>query len=407
MKYCSKCGKETKEGSKFCQYCGEKVENYKEDNKQLKQKATSIVNLHNLAGNKKDIIRYLIGLLFVLFGIINLPKINGLVGIAFGVSLMPIVYKILKDNKNIEFKGMQIIIPIVLIFLLGLTSTSSTDNDLKDNIKDNKSNFDIKEESYEEKWNNYYNEKGIEIINVDNETLFDYGIYYKNKTVLTGIEVYNKSTKTIKANGKNDSINYSFVLNFDDKSEIEKYKKGDKLVIIGEVSNSTTNKTVTINKCHIVLTGNLATAKIEELSNNKQQYIDYIKLVKEDSDRKGDIGKAYIEISDANVINIRGENILVVSLLYQNNDNKNNEFNYIANVNVFQNGVELKSSIMKCSWYDDNYKDNGDVEIQPGVSVTVNKCFLIDDVSSDVEVNVEAWMFASMYNKLNKTFKLT
>lgn len=407
MKYCSKCGKETKEESKFCQYCGEKVENYKEDNKQLKQKATSIANLHNLAGNKKDIIRYLIGLLFVLCGIINLPKINGLVGIAFGVSLMPIVYKILKDNKNIELKGMQIIIPIVLIFLLGLTSTSSTDNDLKDNIKDNKSNFDIKEESYEEKWNNYYNEKGIEIINVDNETLLDYGIYYKNKTVLTGIEVYNKSTKTIKVKGKNDSINYSFVLNFDDKSEIEKYKKGDKLVIIGEVSNSTTNKTVTINKCHIVLTGNLATAKIEELSNNKQQYIDYIKLVKEDSDRKGDIGKAYIEISDANVINIRGKNILVVSLLYQNNDNKNNEFNYTANVNVFQNGVELKSSIMKCSWYDDNYKDNGDVEIQPGVSVTVNKCFLIDDVSSDVEVNVEAWMFASMYNKLNKTFKLT
>lgn len=427
MKYCSRCGSGVKEGAKFCEHCGKKLEEIKNNTKNNNQQYES-ANLHNSnidnVKNQKSIIvvRYCIGGLFILEGLASLPNLVGFLSIFLGLSLMPIVYKILKEKRIFDFKGMQIIFPVVLIILFGLANSISNNdysikenNDINENSQnsesvDNKSDNNKTsnvEQSLEEKWKNYYKDNNIEVVEVDNETLHNYGKYYKEKTILTGIEIGEKTTKSIKAKiGDSESIYYSFVFNFEDKSEIKKYNKGDKVIIVGEVSTTTNDKTVTLNKCHIILSSSQAQVKIEELSNNKTKYTEYVKSIKEEQDRKGDIGKAYIEILDSKIINSYNQNVLVVSLLYKNNSNDNKSFNYTANVSVFQKGIELQSSIMKCSWYNSNYEDNGDVEIKPGITVTVNKCFLISDVTSDVEVNVESWMFSNLYNKLNKTFKL-
>ena len=430
MKYCSRCGSKLKDGVKFCEHCGEKVEEIKNDTENGNQKY-KLTDLHNSNvnndKNNKSIIatRYCVGGLFILGSLANLPNLTGFLGILLGISLMPITYKILKDKRNFDFKGMQIIFPVILIMLFGLAnSILNNDYSIKENnnIKENNQVSESSEstdnrnannetadinQSLEEKWRNYYKDNSIEVVDVDSETLHNYGTYYKEKTILTGIEIEDKTAKSIKAKiGDSESVYYSFLFNFEDKSEIKKYNKGDKVIIVGKVSTKTTNKTVTLNKCHIILSNDQAQVKIEELSNNKTQYTEYVKNIKEEQDRKGDIGKAYIEILDSKIINSYNQNVLVVSLLYKNNNNDNKAFDYTANVSVFQKGIELQSSIMKCSWYNSNYEDNGDVEIKPGITVTVNKCFLINDVTSDVEVNVESWMFSNLYNKLNKTFKL-
>lgn len=419
MYCCSKCGGNLEEGAKYCEHCGSKINSINNKSKKIEE--------------KDSIAYYFIGGLCCICSLPNFLSLSGLLLFIFGISLMPFIYKIpfvykkIKSRK-LDLKEIKTIIPIVLflVFCSSVIVKNVNNNNMKDDSVIKKENEVIKDEqnklnesgtsqaeqekenkTLEEKWNDYYKDNNIEVIDVDKDTLYTYGIYYKNKTILTGIEIYDKTSQRIKGKFENSkSLYYNFVFNFDDESEIKKYEKGETVVIIGEVSSSTTSKTVVLNKCHIVSSGNEAQEKIEELNNNKIQYIEYIKNIKEEQDRKGNIENTYIEILDSKVIYAYHKKILVVSLLYKNNSNENKEFNYTADVKVFQNGVELNSSAMKCSWYDNNYKDNGDVEVQPGITVTVNKCFLIEDTSSEIEVNVEAWLFPNLYDKLTKTFKL-
>lgn len=305
MKYCSKCGSEVKDGVKFCEHCGEKVEEIKNNTGNGKQ------NINN-DKNKKSIIviRYCVGALFILGGLASLPNLEGFLGVLLGISLMPIVYKILKDKRNFEFKGMQIIFPVVLIMLFGLANSISNNdysnkknNDINennqssesiDNENDNNTSVDTNQ-SLEEKWKNYYKGNNIEVIDVDSDTLHTYGVYYKNKVVLTGISIKDKSSSSIKANiESNDSIFFSFVFNFEDKNEIKSYKEGDKVIIIGEVSTSTSSKTVTLDKCHIVLSSSEAQSKIEELYNNQSQNIEYAKSL-ESSEKQAEADKVLSE----------------------------------------------------------------------------------------------------------------
>lgn len=315
MKYCSKCGSEVKDGVKFCEHCGEKVEEIKNNTEKGNQKYKSI-DLHNLNinndKNKKNIvvIRYCVGALFILGGLASLPNLKGLLGVLLGISLMPIVYKILKDKRNFEFKGMQIIFPVILIMLFGLVNSISNNdysnkenNDVNennqssesiDNENDNNTSADTNQ-SLEEKWKNYYKNNNNEVIDVDSDTLHTYGVYYKNKAILTGINIKDKSSGSIKANiENNDSIFFSFVFNFEDKNEIKKYKEGDKVIIIGEVSTSTSGKTVTVDKCHIVLSNSEAQSRIEELYNNQSQNIEYAKSL-EKSEKQAEADKILSE----------------------------------------------------------------------------------------------------------------
>lgn len=417
MHCCSKCGGNLEEEAKYCEHCGQKINSINNKNKKTEEKDSTAY--------------YFIGGLCCICSLVNFPSLSGLLLFIFGISLMPFIYKMpfvykkIKSRK-LDLKEIKTIVPIILFLVF--CSSIIVNNNMKDDSVIEKENEAIKDEqnksnesetsqvgqekenvskTLEEKWSDYYKDNNIEVIDVDSDTLYTYGIYYKDKTILTGIEIYDKTSEKIKGKLENsNSVFYNFVFNFDDKSEIKKYEKGETIIIIGEVSSSTTSKTVFLNKCHIVSSGTKAQEKIEELNNNKIQHIEYIKGIKEEQDRKGNIENTYIEILDAEVIYAYHKKVLVVSLLYKNNSNENKEFNYTADVKVFQNGVELNNSVMKCSWYNDNYKDNGDVEVQPGITVVVNKCFLIEDTSSDIEVNVEDWLFPNLYDKLTKTFKL-
>lgn len=316
MKYCSKCGSELKEGVNFCEHCGKKVEEIKINEEYDNQKYKSI-DMHNSnINNDKNIIimRYCLGCLFAFVGFLSLPSLEGFLGILFGISLMPIIYKILKEKRNFEFKGMQVIFPVMLIVFWGLTNIISSNNYSNNNYSNNKSD-NIKEnqvskstdnkddnselvdtnQSLEEKWKNYYKDNNIEVVDVDSDTLHTYGVYYKNKVVLTGISIKDKSSSSIKANiESNDSIFFSFVFNFEDKKEIKNYKEGDKVIIIGEVDTSTSSKTVILDKCHVVLSNSEAQSKIEELYNNQSKNIEYAKSL-ESSEKQAEADKLLSE----------------------------------------------------------------------------------------------------------------
>lgn len=318
MKYCSKCGSELKKGVSFCENCGEKVEHERENissnkikNYDLKENIMKFLNLQNKeieneVQKKIVIARYCISVIYIIGGIFTTPRLKGFLMILIGLSLMPITYKILKDKIKFKFKGMQVICPLVLIIGLSLISSISSnsylDKNYVNNNDDNQTTIDNNtlnnDETLEEKWNNYYKIYNIEVTDVDSITLYNYGLYYKNKTVLTGIEIESKSSTSIKAKtGNNDSIFFSFVFNFEDKNEIKKYKEGDTVVIIGEVSTSTNDKTVTLNRCHVVLSNDEAKSKIEELNSKQSQNIEYAKEL-ENSEKQAEADKKLAEKTD-------------------------------------------------------------------------------------------------------------
>lgn len=452
MNYCKKCGKLLSENAIFCSNCGEKVvddisnlgnnifisgsnnvltesninyTNEKINNNQeysnINKESNNINNYNtteNIKNEKKqifgDIVRYSFGGFLVLGNITDLPKLSGFVGIVAGLSMMPIIIKLLKEKLKISFTGIGVVLPIIM-FCLWVTCLPSEENLQNENNEsssnqqvETENNNEISEkEKLQQKWNDYYKKENIKIVETNEKTLHEYGKYYSGLTVLTSTVIEQKNFTNIKAKieGQENSSYYSFNFKFEDKKELQYYKKGDTIIIIGTVESSTKN-TITLNNCHIISSGSLATEKMQELKKNFEQHNNYAQNLKSEISQKGKIGDGYIEIQDAEVIKAHGDKVLVVNLLYKNESDENKEFNYTANVKVFQKGIELESSFMKCSWYNEKYKDNADVELQPGVSVNINKCFLIEDTNTEVEVVIESWLFADMYDKLYRTFKL-
>ena len=106
-------------------------------------------NDENRKINKLNIIRYIIGIIFILGGLGGLTTgeslLGGLATIMLGVSFFPILYKLLKCSNN---KLLQIIIPIILLFIAfalmpkdntvtNVNSTNIVSDKSVENINDN------------------------------------------------------------------------------------------------------------------------------------------------------------------------------------------------------------------------------------------------------------------------------
>ena len=206
--------------------------------------------------------------------------------------------------------------------------------------------------------------------------MYTYGAYYKDKTILTGIEIDSISTKTIKANIENDSsLFYSFVLNFEDNNEIKKYKEGDKIVVIGEVSPSSLkiSKTITLNKCHVVASKDLAQTKINELTNNKSQYIEYAKNL-EQIEKQSEINK---ELSKKNDYISKCEYKNYQDILRNPGSYKKQYIKVYGNVIQISNGwfgsvtIRLKDSSGNIWYVSYSYSDDNEARILEGDNISV------------------------------------
>ena len=118
---------------------------------------------------------------------------------------------------------------------------------------------------------------------------------------------------------------------------------------------------------------------------------------------KANIGDAYVEIGKHKVVKYSDDNILIVNILYTNNSSEAEEFAWNVTAEAYQNGVELDSPFMQCSWYDknDSYVDTFS-KIQPNKTVTVRECFYLRNIKDNVEFTLKHYFWENTYDKAKK-----
>ncbi len=101
-----------------------------------------------------------------------------------------------------------------------------------------------------------------------------------------------------------------------------------------------------------------------------------------------DIDDCHVEYLYHEIVqNMAGDWCVAVYYQFTNNSDSNQAFYVTVSDKAFQNGVELEDSLFHVN---DDSKTR-DMEIQPGVSVTVCSGFVLRD-TSDVELQVSPWI---------------
>ncbi|MBD5543754.1 MAG: DUF5067 domain-containing protein [Lachnospiraceae bacterium] len=103
-----------------------------------------------------------------------------------------------------------------------------------------------------------------------------------------------------------------------------------------------------------------------------------------------------VEISDCTVKyikheiveNMAGDKCVAVYYEFTNNSDEGKTFDYTVSDKAFQNGVELDTSLF---YVDTDNKDSSS-EIKPGVSVEVCSGFVLRDDTTDIELEIGAWI---------------
>ena len=149
-------------------------ENLYEGDEKVDMSKNSDENNDNTKMKKLDIIRYIVGIIFILGGISGITSGNvflgSLVMIIFGISFLPIIYKLLKCPNN---KVIQIVTPIILFFITfalipnsdTVTTTNATNiisNETVKNINTNTNVNKITSESNDSSTNTIQTENKIE-----------------------------------------------------------------------------------------------------------------------------------------------------------------------------------------------------------------------------------------------------
>lgn len=148
-------------------------------------------------------------------------------------------------------------------------------------------------------------------------------------------------------------------------------------IIIGSTSGNPSNKNVNFNN------GDIAIAETKPATNEIDGYI--------------------CEIVSAEIggINYEGKPTVVITYKYTNNSNKARSFGIAFTDTVFQNGVECSPDYV----YDVN-EDNYLKEIRPGASIEVKRSYILNDIISDVEVEIVG-LFTFDNTVIAKTFTIT
>ena len=123
---CSECGKEISDKAKNCIHCGcpTKNENDSKTNKNQEKKKVNILN----------IIRYVLGIFFLLMTLFGMNGIAKLFGIITTLCICPISANFIYSKVNIP-KALRIAIPIICFILACILSNSSLSKNDTENMK--------------------------------------------------------------------------------------------------------------------------------------------------------------------------------------------------------------------------------------------------------------------------------
>lgn len=260
---CQKCGQELNANEKYCPYCGQSVYTQPETQQQqvyYENYSQTMNNNLKPAKQKKHL------------------STGAIVGITLGSSV----------------GGMVLL--FIILFAIALFSPSSDSPSSSESRKIQYSTknteitvaptekVDVKADE-QAKWKESLDD--IEHIDIDKEVLWEYGNYYTDKTILTAVDIDDLDSDCIKANTENnDSYFYSLTFNFDDSLELELYSEKECVVIYGVVGERSSFDCLDVNNCHIVMSGDDATKKADDLSKDKDNQIKNAKKLQEQAEQQ-------------------------------------------------------------------------------------------------------------------------
>lgn len=115
-------------------------------------------------------------------------------------------------------------------------------------------------------------------------------------------------------------------------------------------------------------------------------------VAEKNSPEAGKIGDYIVTIKESKIVENGEKNILVVTYSFTNNSDDSQAFTYAITDKLFQNGVELGTVYSSWGMEDEYNFDNKSKEIKPGITLDVQCAYELNDLTTDVEVEITEWI---------------
>ena len=230
-----------------------------------------------------------------------------------------------------------------------------------------------------------YENEGHLITNIDADILYQYGAYYTGYAAHTAFVVKDTDGDSIKATTEsNNSFMFSFVCNFEDEAEIESIEEDMLVELVGVIEEQSFGKTITLNSCHILNTGESVQNFVDTLAEGKEQQISDAESLKESIEAAA----AEAEVQDreeykASCVTVDYDDVA------RNPDNYKGQ-NIVVSGEVIQvsegwfNSVVLRVDIGdNKAWYVTYYREDGESRILENDNVTLyGECTGVESYTS-------------------------
>ena len=230
-----------------------------------------------------------------------------------------------------------------------------------------------------------YENEGHLITNIDADILYQYGAYYTGYAAHTAFVVKDTDGDSLKATTEsNNSFSFSLVCNFEDEAEIESIEEGMLVELVGVIEEQSFGKTITLNSCHIINTGESVQNLVDTLAEGKEQQISDAESLKESIEAAA----AEAEVQDreeykASCVTVDYDDVA------RNPDNYKGQ-NIVVSGEVIQvsegwfNSVVLRVDIGdNKAWYVTYYREDGESRILENDNVTLyGECTGVESYTS-------------------------
>lgn len=124
------------------------------------------------------------------------------------------------------------------------------------------------------------------------------------------------------------------------------------------------------------------------------------------TESKSNVGEYTVEIKSCRIArNYDHKSVVIVTYGFTNNSENSANFEWAFDDTVYQKGVGLNPAFVLdegVSWLE----ENATKDIQKGATVDVEKAYILNDTTTDIEVEVKE-LFSFGNDTVKKTFKIT
>lgn len=130
----------------------------------------------------------------------------------------------------------------------------------------------------------------------------------------------------------------------------------------------------------------------ESASTNDTSDTNGAVVAEKSSPEAGKIGDYMVTIKESKIVENGEKNILVVTYSFTNDSDDSQAFMYAITDKLFQNGVELGTVYSSWGMEEEYNFDNKSKEIKPGITLDVQCAYELNDLTTNVEVEITEWI---------------